>query len=65
MRIALPEAYQHGTGKIPSQSLRHELKASSQSGNTDTLLHCGFSPPPLDCQMHRIPENNNVINMKD
>lgn len=55
MRTGLTEASQQAAGKIPSQLLQHGLKASSQSGNTDTLLHRGFSPPALDCHTHRIP----------
>lgn len=56
MRTALTEASQQETGKIPLQPIQRGLKASSQSGNTDTLLHCGCSPPALDCHTHRIPE---------
>lgn len=58
MRTALTEASQQATGKMPSQLLQRGLKASSQSGSTDTLLHCGFSPPAPDCHTHRIPEIN-------
>lgn len=69
MRTALTEASQQEAGKIPSQPLLHGLKASSRSGNTDMLRHCGFSPPALDCHTHRISEikiNNKMpFNTKD
>lgn len=58
MRTGLTEASQQETGKIPLQPVQHGLKASSQSRNTDTLLHCGCSPPVLDCYTRRIPEIN-------
>lgn len=61
MRTGVPQMSRQVRGKTPLRLLQHEQKASSQIGNTDILLHCYSSPPPLDYQTHRLPEKQETI----
>lgn len=61
MRTALPEESQWTSGRRACPSLQHELKASLQSANTDTLLHYGLSPPALDRQTTKTPKTQKKL----